>query len=175
MGQDSWAANARLATRGLARKTLVGSEFIDKVEEIVEEYNIRKKEKSAECPFVSAEGYLKRECYILITNSNTRWHNDFIKKLSVYTNRERRQPSYEENRYYWGLLAIDPSHDMIGHNDLQIYSRQMLYAQRHGVPPEHLVGFLYQSGNQKSIQGKVQDNKREEEFDLVRNRTKHYS
>jgi hypothetical protein len=120
-------------------------------------------------PFLSAEGYFKRECYLLI-RSSLRRDSKAIKTLSKYDWRYPPQPLYTDNPFYWGLLAIDPDHQFVTQRDLNFLSQQLLHAHRHNVPVEYLVGFIYQCGSQSALRSKVRHNLREEDFDMVRNR-----
>ena len=137
--------------------------------DIVREYGSRNETADKLSPFNSAEGYLKRECYFLIKKFMTD-NSASIKKLSCYSSRTAKQPSYTDNQFYWGLLAIDPAYAAIKERNLILYSRQLLYAHRHNVSSEFLVGFIYQSGSPRSLRVKLDQRKREEEFELVQSR-----
>lgn len=53
--------------------------------------------------------------------------------------------TYKQNKFYWGLLAIDPQEAYITDPALSKYTKEILFASKHGVPAEYLIGFLMQS------------------------------
>lgn len=113
-------------------------------------------------PFKSAGGYFRREAYALIREHLNSLQT--IKQLARYDMREKRQPTIENNVFYWGLLAVDPAHCAVKQADLSLTAMQMLYAHRHGVPPEHLIGFIYQCGSQSHIRKSVRCGLWEDDF-----------
>jgi hypothetical protein len=122
-------------------------------------------------PFGSAAGYKLRSCYYLTKKyASSRWGVHAIKQASFYNLRDTRQPSFEKNCFYWGVLAIFPDSST---SDLRFQAEQILYADMHAVPPAFLVGFLMQSGSQRFLKKQIKINRRQEDFDLFRNQTRH--
>jgi hypothetical protein len=93
-----------------------------------------------------------------------------MQRLARYDFRDKRQPDYAENYFYWGLIAADPTGDCISPKDISHVARELFYADNHAVPPEYLVGFLYQCGTQAQLKAKFKRTGREESFDKCRAR-----
>ncbi len=64
--------------------------------------------------------------------------------------------SFKANPYYWALYAFENVEKLsISAKDMSRFSLQMLYAERHNIDPELLVGFIYQQGNDNDLAYKV--------------------
>jgi hypothetical protein len=168
--RDESAMELRLLVNPKSTETL--RTFSEKATEILVECKSRREAKAPKSVFESGTSYLKTECYILIKNYMHWEKRQPIKELSRYDNRDNRQPTYEQNSFYWGLLAIDPIFSQIPEKHVHAYAQQLLYAHLHQVPPEHLVGFLHQSGSPSRLNDKILRGFREDQFLKVRNRTR---
>lgn len=175
MGKSSSSAGKDSATYRLDRSRHL-SKRMQAVEDgfrplaraILESYESRANAgKRGDRPFDSAEGTLKRECYALIRRYRHKHQHEFLKRVSAYDNRRYDQPEYKENPFYWGLLAIDREVKSIGQGNLSEYAGQFLFADKHGVPPEYLIGFIYQSGG-REMRIKIRTDSRDHEFELFR-------
>lgn len=123
-------------------------------------------------PFDGKWGFLKREAYRLIRRQITEpGGHRTIKSIVRRWKREPREPSYDDNPFYWGLLAIDPAQDILDQRDLTRFAHQLMYAHRHDVPAHFLVGFLYQSGSTAEVSRKLAEGQREPWFGALRNTT----
>ena len=79
-------------------------------------------------------------------------------------------PLYEENPFHWGLLALFGKSKLLTRDERRLFAAEMLYAHRHDVPPEYLLGFVYQVGKQaENMYEKVRSDKREPWFDQQTN------
>ena len=109
-------------------------------------------------PFENANGYLKRAAYALIRRTIAeRGGAATIKSAVRRVTRLPDSPTYTENPFYWGLLAIDPHLDAIRKRQyLSLYAQQLLYANRNAVGPEHLIGFLYQTASQRDLSARLE-------------------
>ena len=164
------AVAARLAIRITGNMALAHQVFKQKVDLIRDEHYRLSTGPKGLSPYSSAEGYLKTECYLLLLKYQTRWGHELIKRLTYFGIRDPRQPLYESNPFYWGLLAIDPDFRELKAKDLSLLSKQLLHARRHRIAPQHLIGFLYQCGSQAALRQKVAANLREEAFEDVSRR-----
>lgn len=118
-------------------------------------------------PFDSANGYLRREAYALIRETKSRKGGaNTIKSLVQRLSTTPESPEYAENPFYWGLLAIDPHRDFLSAQDLSRFAKQLLYADRNGVPPSYLIGFLYQTGGPRDLSHKLVSKVRDDSLAL---------
>jgi hypothetical protein len=71
--------------------------------------------------------------------------------------REPLKVSFRQNPFYWALYAArnDGSIDSIADKDMSRFAAQMMYADRHDIPPELLVGFIYQQGSEAELTRKL--------------------
>ena len=116
-------------------------------------------------PFDGKWGFLKREAYQLIRRQITEpGAHRTIKNIVRRWKREPREPNYDDNPFYWGLLAIDPAQDILDQQTLTRFAHQLMYAHRHDVPAHFLVGFLYQSGSTSEVSRKLAADQREPWF-----------
>lgn len=107
-------------------------------------------------PFDNAEGFLKREAYLFLrTTIGTKSGDKAIRSIVRRFVGEPKAPTYRENPYYWGLLAIDSGYDKLGPHRISRYAMQLLYAANNYVPAMYLVGFLYQSRGSTSLAAKL--------------------
>lgn len=116
-------------------------------------------------PFDSAWGAFKRESYALIRGikGSPGGHN-VVKHIVTLAGVEPARLYYKGNEFHWGLLAIDPELEILDRKRVSRFARQMAYADLHGVHPNNLVGFLYQSGSAAAVTRKLADNAREPWF-----------
>jgi hypothetical protein len=142
---------------------LAESAFELAADEIVERYDVRGREPRGATPFAWPENQLKRECYNLIIK-HTRWSGAEIIAIVRKYGCVPESITFRKNKFYWELLAIDPKITCISDPSLSKYSIEMLYAWRHRVPPEYLIGFLLQSGNLSSLRVKLREGRTEKDF-----------
>lgn len=142
---------------------LAVSAFETAADDIVERYDARGQEPRGVTPFAWPENQLKRECYNLIIK-HTRWGGreiiDIVRKYGCVP----ESITFNKNKFYWGLLAIDPKGAYILDPQLSKYAKEMIYAWKHLVPPEYLIGFLLQSGNISSLRAKLREGGTEKDF-----------
>lgn len=151
--------------------SLASQRFERQADHILKQYETMGKKVLGRRAFSRPENYLKRECYNLIFR-HTKWSGRTIIEV---VRRWRCVPdtiTYKQNRFYWGLLAIDPQEEFIRDPALSKYAKEMLYAAKHGVPAEYLIGFLMQSDNLASIREKLQSGELDREFMSFRRRAK---
>lgn len=122
-------------------------------------------------PFATRHGFMMRECYLLVRQFKGRPGGaDAIKGFSEYEKRDRRQPTYEENPFYWGIKSI---RNDFSTSALAFFAKQLKHAENHKVPPEYLIGFLLQMQSHRNRLMRSCILPTEDDFDLFRNKSKH--
>lgn len=107
-------------------------------------------------PTDTAQGFFKRGAYRLICHFLDAGRDDIIKQfVEGDGNVPPRGPSFADNPFHWGLLAMSKDGKLITKDQRRLYASQMLYAHRHGVPEHFLIGFIYQLGRTDRIFAKV--------------------
>lgn len=108
-------------------------------------------------PQMSRNGRLKREIYALVRHFLAQDHGNVIKEIVEDDGRAPANgPAFEDNPFHWGLLSLfEARGDGLSRGDRYLFARQMLYAHKHDVPPNLLVGFIYQSGKPQDIAQKL--------------------
>src|SRR3712207_4205875 len=110
-------------------------------------YAARRRRSGGRPPWDTANGFLKREAYRLVRHFDHSGHGDAIQALVRDYGREPRSPTYEQNKFHWGLLAIQGNRtDLLKSPQRRLFATELLYAELHGVPELHLIGFIYQLG-----------------------------
>lgn len=103
----------------------------------------RKKPKP---PWDNSTGYLRREIYRLVRLFDELEHGGAIQAI-VRARGAPRSPTYDENKFHWGLLAFEPATaQALSPHQRRLFASQLLYAERHNVPEAYLIGFIYQTG-----------------------------
>jgi hypothetical protein len=144
-------------------------------------------QRSSRC--YEPENYLKQEVYRFVWDCLARGDGPQLQVvLSVASSLlwERKKASFRINPFNWVLLALrDPTRDVQSVSDggsgtkrknvdrdpdhitadmVWKYSRLLHYAWRHQVPPDLVVGFLYQSGTEAHIAKRASDYKKVEKW-----------
>ena len=124
-------------------------------------------------PYSRESGYLRRAAYAF-----TRFVEDEggLRALSKFVEAQnlgwtsKRGPTVDENPFHWILAAVFPDNMLkkVKGDEAPMFpqernhmARQLLYAERHNVPTEYLIGFLYQSGKPSEIARKLREDLRE--------------
>jgi hypothetical protein len=109
-------------------------------------------------PYERADSYLKREVYKFVCFFLEKRKEGILQDILQEARycRWPTSPTFRNNPFHWAFLALrEPADDKLkprhAHHVtrpmVSRYGRQLLYAWRHRVPPEYLIGFLYQSGS----------------------------
>lgn len=113
-------------------------------------------------PYDKVNSKLKRVVYRLV--------RDCLKcdLLSVLKDSVQKQPGDKsqvkpssknaDNPFYWGFTAVCGIDKKLARSNKSRFSQELLYAHMHDVPPEFLIGFIYQIGSSSKLQQKI-DNK----------------
>ena len=158
--RDVISARRRTSTKRIkgpsVRLSAAQLSFEEAADRIQAEF-VRRKGANGLRPFESANGYFKRAAYALIRRTIAQPGGaGTIKNAIRRFSRLPNSPSYRQNPFYWGLLAIDPYLDTIKQRQyLSLYAQQLLYAHRNAVGPEYLIGFLYQTASQRNLPARL--------------------
>lgn len=135
--------------------------FEERADQIVAEYD-KRKDLPAKSPYDSALGGFKRQSYDMLRKYISRpGGHKIIKSVIKRVGTEPVRLSYKGNEFYFGLVAIDPHQDILDKRRLELFAKQLKYADLHEVPGHLLVGFLYQSGSAARLRAKLNSNHRE--------------
>lgn len=145
----------------LPRRPGIGPNALQDFEQIsatlTEEWERRRKLRGQLPPAETANGYLKRESYRAIVHYVAHGRAQFFEWV---IRREGRgltsRVKLDENPFHFGLLALFADDSVVTRQDRNLFSMQMLYAYHHGIPPEFLIGFIYQAGSKEEIKRKLQ-------------------
>lgn len=77
-------------------------------------------------------------------------------------------PSARDNPFFWSLHLIMSGQKWLSNDQKSKSARQLLYAYRHGVPPELLTGFLLQTGTSNATARSSDPEHREAWYDASR-------
>lgn len=131
-------------------------------------------ERGAKSPFQRQSNYFKSESYNLINKQLSLPHGRASIRLIMADHNINIDLDLYSRIFYYGLFAIDYQSDFMDNRKRLLYSNQMHFAYLHRVPPEYLIGFLYQSGNSDLIADKVREASSEGEFVDLRKRSSGY-
>lgn len=114
-------------------------------------------------PWEKHDSTVKSGVYDLVTRlDKPQYRRSFEAVLGHRLTHEPRM-RFSENPFYWALAAL------VAENQLEIEKRfisrfacQMKYADRHQVPTEYLIGFIYQVGGIERIRNKLNRNEFED-------------
>lgn len=117
-------------------------------------------------PYDQPEATLKRHVYKFAREQLASGNDKKLAYLLWYKRAGEQRAhriSFQENPFHWVLSAIHPQISELDRPSLSKIGRQLLYAHRHDIDPDLLVGFLYQSGSPDVISKKAKAlNKREQ-------------
>ena len=110
-------------------------------------------------PFDTARGYFKRQAYGLLTHYERHAADkSMIRKLVTKYAFQPERPTFRQNFFHWGLIAMYLVEGVKGRKQVDatmraVYrmGREMLYAHRNDVKPENLIGFIFQSACSEKI------------------------
>lgn len=115
-------------------------------------------------PYDKSWSYLKREVYRYVVgrlaDGRGRELHDCIE--DVREGRVPTGPSFRDNEFHWALLGLqrNPAINLKDY-DVCRFGRQLRYARDHNVPPDLLIGFIYQTGGPEVISRKYAGAERE--------------
>lgn len=107
-------------------------------------------------PWNNPAGYLQREVYRLTRALDDAELGSIIERTVIANGSVPRSPTYQENKFHWGLLAVEGAAPLLTPPRRRLFASQMLYADRHNIPEAHLIGFIYQLGSQLCIYDRIE-------------------
>lgn len=151
--------------------------FVDRVQTLLQK---RLKAKGKLSPYDTPSAVLKRMTYkfmikyqninpsvISTAISNHRINVENVKASDQFTSIRTMRKPYKGNEAHWILTGLNSSFNdpkffdgvtyTLESCDITRFSDQLHYAFRHEVPPEYLIGFLYQCGTVAEISAKARD------------------
>lgn len=139
------------------KRPLKRSTVVNLLQEIFEEHSSRVLRKvsfddGSNTKNETAKNFLRREIYALGTrlrkSSREPWRPE---KFLVAMGRSTTRPEALENVFHALLYLLYEGEQGFTRQERSLVGRELEYAYRHGIPPELLVGFLYQSTDRKRI------------------------
>lgn len=110
-------------------------------------------------PYDKVNSKLKRAVYKLVRNCIENDLVDVLKESVEFQFGDKSQvkPSRTnaENPFYWGFTAVCGTDEKLARSNKSRFSQELMYAHIHDVPPEFLIGFIYQIGSSKELQRKI--------------------
>lgn len=107
-------------------------------------------------PFDSRSGRLRRFIYNLVLELKAEKKLSVIRSIVYSLDYEPTKVNFSKNPFYWALYAAKGDGEVeITEKEMSRFATQMIYAERHNVPPELLIGFVYQQGNDQALAEKV--------------------
>lgn len=126
----------------------------------------RQQQKEGLSPQESANGVLKREAYRVICHYIE--HRQAAYFETVIRERGGALSSViklADNPFHYGLTALFGDDGILSRPDKSVFASQMVYAYRHRVPANLLVGFIYQCGSVSELRRKLKSGATEPGFD----------
>lgn len=110
-------------------------------------------------PFDTPNSFFKRQSYGLLYRYVLRPEDRaVIRKLVMRSTYQPERPRFKDNFFHWGLVAIYLVEGVAGARGVAAakkaigrMGKEMAYAHFNRVPPEHLIGFIYQSACSERI------------------------
>lgn len=103
-------------------------------------------------PDEKPEAVIKVQVYQLVRELLIERHRTDFENVLAYKMESSPRVSFDANPYYWALKAIWKDGEIaLKGNVVSKYAKQLVYADRHDIPPELLTGFLYQVGGIRRI------------------------
>ena len=110
----------------------------------------------------SANSYFKRNMYRLIKAYLDAGQGELFDTLATRSRRSQvGVAAISDNPFKLALFAMWSDNQSLSRHQQRVFGNQMLYAYRHGVPPEHIIGFIRVAGSAQRIAEKLRSGHRE--------------
>ena len=121
--------------------------------------------KEADNPSESPHSWFKRNMYRLIKAYLDEGRQDLFGEIARRSGRPLVGLQYiEDNPFKLALFGMWSGNESLSRHYQRVFGTQMLYAYRHDVPPEHLIGFIHVAGSPTAIAKKLASGDREPGF-----------
>ncbi len=108
------------------------------------------------------DAIIKTEVYRIVTELLRSERGVDLETALAHKMESSPRVKFKENPYYWGLKAVSKDKEVpLNVNVVSKFAAQLLYAWRHGIPPELLTGFVAQIGGIRRIRSRLTDDERE--------------
>lgn len=125
----------------------------------------RPRDRRGLSPYDNRSGTIRRYIYRLVRSYRRSRQLNIIKKVVHSLHNEPLKVPFNANPFYWALYAAKQDDDIdLTDQEVSRYATQMVYADKHRVEPEFLIGFVYQQGNHADLAQKLRDGLTEEFF-----------
>ena len=117
----------------------------------------RPKGRSESPPWDNWSGRIRAHIYALVRRYRVQGRLKIIRQLVSGLVNEPLKVSFHANPFYWALYAARNDADLtiLSYKDISRFAAQMLYADRHDIDPELLIGFIYQQGGEDALKRKL--------------------
>lgn len=123
----------------------------------------RPRERRGLSPYDNRSGTIRRYMYRLVRGYRISSNLGIIQKVVRSLQNEPLQVPFKDNPFYWALYAAKHDGEIdLTDKEVSRYAAQMMYADRHRVDPDYLVGFVYQQGSHADLAQKLRDGLTEE-------------
>jgi len=154
--------------------------FVDRVRTEIQAAHNGPNSKS---PYYAQSSVIKREVYKFVLEHRGKIKPDLIEDAILhYCDTRERQKKLSEQRmlrflrsdyksrpFYWALFGLEGCVGLgnftLKQYDISRYARQLEYADRHYVPPEFLIGFIFQVGTVAKICESAKDPNKLEDWE----------
>jgi hypothetical protein len=117
-------------------------------------------------PYDTPNGFLKREVYRLVRRCINKQAVNLLRELVAKDDSSPRPTAYnEQDPFYWGFMFVCGMDKRVSRQDRWRFSNELQYAHKHNVPPELLVGFIYQIGKSDWLRERLRNGQMEEWWD----------
>lgn len=114
-------------------------------------------------PYGTPNGYLKREVYRLVRRCIAKQAVKLLQELVAKDDSSSRPTAYnEQDPFYWGFMFVCGMDKRVSRQARWKFANELLYAHKHNVPPELLVGFIYQIGRSDKLRERLRNGQMEE-------------
>lgn len=153
------SARARLTGKAAALQD-TWDEFTDQLPAKLQRANAlfeEAKGRGQATPNNNPRALIKREVYRFVLELRERNRERYLEDvISVALEKLPVGIVFKENPFHWALAGVRATNDdLLTRNEVMRFGRQLIYAERHGVRPELLVGFVYQCGGPDIISEKA--------------------
>ncbi len=120
-------------------------------------------------PYDASYSKLKRAAYRFVADYDNNALIAVLKKsVRMQANNKtkiKQTAATDANPFYWALTAVCQADYELPRSTKSRFAQELQYAYLHKVPPEFLVGFIYQIGPSRGLQEKIDNGQREPWFE----------